>query len=225
MASRKLTLIGIVALMLALPACTRSASTPPPGAGGTGTAGVIQPLTPNTTDDPLAILAQGATQTAMATAGIVLPTPTLPGGSPVATQGGVVLPTATPIGVGTPVPTFVYTPAPKPAEYTLKAGEFPYCIARRYNLNPQELLDLNGISTSSGSLYQPGLTLKIPQSSLTFPGETALIPHPATYTVLSGDTVYSVACKYGDPDPLAIAAANGLQSPYTLTVGRTIQVP
>jgi LysM repeat protein len=43
--------------------------------------------------------------------------------------------------------------------------------------------------------------------------------------VLSGDTVYSVACKYGDPDPLAIAAANGLQSPYTLTVGQSIQVP
>jgi len=224
MVPRKLTLIVIVALtLLALPACTRSASTPPPGAG-TGTAGVIQPVTPNATQDPLAILAQGATQTAMATAGILLPSPTLAGGLPTATlQGGVALPTATPIGAGTPVPTYMYTPAPKPAEYTLKAGEFPYCIARRFDLNPNELLTLNGIT--NGGLYQPGLTLKIPQSTLTFPGETALIPHPAPYTVLSGDTIYSVACKYGDPDPMAIAAANGLQSPYTVTVGQSIQIP
>jgi LysM repeat protein len=234
MAPKKLTLVLIAALMLALPACTRSASTPPPGTGtpGTGTpgAGTVQPTT-NATEDPLAILAQGATQTAMVAAGTVLPTPTLPGGTPVATQGGAVLPTAT-LGtgglpaatpVGTPAPTYPIPTLVKPATYTLQPGEFPYCIARRFNVNPDELLSMNGLS--GGTLFQPGMTLNIPQTSLTFPGERALIPHPASYVVVSGDTVYSIACKYGDVDPLAIAAANGLQPPYTITVGQTLQIP
>jgi hypothetical protein len=34
-----------------------------------------------------------------------------------------------------------------------------------------------------------------------------------------------VACRYGDVDPMGIAAANGLSSPYTLTPGTTIQIP
>jgi LysM repeat protein len=234
MSPKKLSLIVLAALALALPACTRSASTPPAATATVG-AGIVQPLTPNATLDPLAVLAQGATQTVMAAAGTYVPTSTPSGGAAVATQGGVTLPSptlmggatqgaaGTPVVVGTPAPTYMYTPAPKPASYTLQKGEFPYCIARRFNVNPNELLTLNGLT--NGSLYEAGLTLKIPQTSLTFPGEAALIPHPATYTVLSGDTIYSVACKYGNVDPMAIAAANGLQSPYTLTVGNTIQIP
>jgi LysM repeat protein len=229
MAPKKLTLVLIAALMLALPACTRSASTPPPTPGTPG-AGTTQPAS-NATEDPLAILAQGATQTAMVAAGTVLPTPTLLGGTPAPTQGGAVLPTATlagglpaatPIG-GTPAPTYPIPTLVKPAEYTLQPGEFPYCIARRFNVNPDELLSMNGLS--GGTLFQPGMTLKIPQTSLTFPGDRALIPHPASYVVVSGDTVYSISCKYGDVDPLAVAAANGLQPPYTITVGQTLQIP
>jgi len=228
MSPKKLSLIVLAVLILALPACTRSASTPP-AATATTAAGIIQPLTPNATLDPLAVLAQGATQTAMAALGTFVPTSTPSGGAAVATQGGVILPSPTPQGfatqvvVGTPAPTYLYTPAPKPASYTLQKGEFPYCIARRFNVNPNELLSMNGLS--NGSLYQAGLTLQIPQTALTFPGDAALIPHPATYTVLSGDTIYGVACKYGNAYPEAIAAANGLQSPYTLTVGQTIQIP
>jgi hypothetical protein len=70
----------------------------------------------------------------------------------------------------------------------------------------------------------PGETLSIPTSG-TFPGPRALLTHPATYTVFGGETVYSIACRYGDVDPMGIAAANGLSSPYTLSPGATIQIP
>jgi LysM repeat protein len=133
----------------------------------------------------------------------------------------VVQPTAVPAvpAEGVAVPTV--TPG-KPATYTLQKGEFVYCIARRFNVNPATMLSLNNLST--GSYVYEGMTLKIPQSGK-FPDTLALKKHPATYTVVSGDTIYTVACKFGDVEPWAIAMANGLQSPYTLTVGAVINIP
>jgi LysM repeat protein len=146
----------------------------------------------------------------------ITPTNIVPGAT-TAVAATVAVVATTPSG---PVPTS----GPKPASYTLQAGEFPYCIARRFNVNPDELLSLNGIS--DGGLYMPGLVLKIPQTGNTFPASRALQTHPATYTVVSGDeTLYSVACKYGDVDPAAIASMNGIAVSTKLTVGQKLNIP
>ena len=110
----------------------------------------------------------------------------------------------------------------RPTTYTLQQGEYAYCLARRFNVDPQDLLDANGITGSQ--LLQPGLVLNIPQTG-SFPGTRALHPHPASYTVMAGDTIYKVACYYGDLDPSSIVIANGLTSPYTLTAGRVLSIP
>jgi LysM repeat protein len=103
-------------------------------------------------------------------------------------------------------------------------GEFPYCIARRFNVNQDELLTLNGLS--SAGLLQPGLVLIIPQTGNPFVGERALHPHPSTYTVSSAeDTIYKVACYYGNIDPTQIITANSLTSPYTLHINQTLSIP
>jgi hypothetical protein len=53
-----------------------------------------------------------------------------------------------------------------------------------------------------------------------------LASHPATYTVSSSDeTMYSIACKYGDVEPGALASANGLSTSATLSVGQQIKIP
>ncbi len=128
------------------------------------------------------------------------------------TAGGtqvVIVPTATP---------------GRPATYTLMPGEFPYCIARRFNVNQDELITLNGLT--SAELYQPGMVLHIPQSGNPFVGERSLHPHPGTYTVSSAeDTIYKVACYYGNVDPTQIIAANSLVSPYTLHINQTLNIP
>ncbi len=122
------------------------------------------------------------------------------------------------------VPNATAVPAGvRPASYTLQDGEFPYCIARRFNVDPDALLSASGLT--SPDLYYPGLTLTIPQSGA-FPGTRMLASHPTTYTVGSADeTIYSVACKFGDVDPAAIASANGISASAKLTAGQALKIP
>jgi LysM repeat protein len=111
----------------------------------------------------------------------------------------------------------------KPDSYTLQKGEFPYCIARRFNVNPNELLRANNLTKDV--TIQPGTTLKLPKSDRNYPGSRKLRDHPTTYTVKSGDTVFSIACIFGDADPNAIAYANNLVEPYELSVGQELYIP
>lgn len=127
----------------------------------------------------------------------------------------------------TPAVAVVVQPAPTevklPTSYPLQKGEFPWCIARRYNISPMELLALNGLNLDSR--VDVGFVLKIPQTGKPFGAERSLKTHPVDYTVRSGDTIYSVACAFGDVLPDALISANGLASPYTLTVGSVIRIP
>ena len=126
------------------------------------------------------------------------------------------------VGAGTTLPTSAPV-GQRPATYTLQRGEFPYCIARRFDVNPEELLSLNGLS--DGTIYYPNLSLRIPQSG-SFPDTRALSSHPTTYTVKSSDqTVYGVACVFGDVDPAAIAQANGISVGAALTAGQSLSIP
>ena len=199
-----------------------------------------------TSGDPMKNIESFATATALAKTAIAEnggPTATLgaDGDTPVPTDtpfggsiptntplGGVgVIPSSTP-GIGGSgegdTPTSTLAPVTgRPANYTLQQGEFPYCIARRFNVNPEELLSLNGLY--DGSLYMPGTMLQIPQSG-SFPGPRALRSHPTTHTVASSDeTFYSIACLFGDVDPASIAQANGLSLGSLLTIGQAIKIP
>jgi LysM repeat protein len=130
-------------------------------------------------------------------------------------------PTAAPLNTAVPVPSA--TPG-HPATYVLQEGEHPYCIARRFNVDPGELLSANGLGENP--LLDPGTEIKIPSTGNAWAvGTRSLLSHPSTWTVDPGDTIYYIACQYGDVDPNAIAIANGLQSPYDLTVGQVLHIP
>lgn len=121
------------------------------------------------------------------------------------------LPTSAPVGF-------------RPDRYELKRGEFPYCIARRFDVDPQDLLRLSGLTIGQAYNLSTGTVLSIPQSGSSFPGTRALAPHPTSYTASAGDTIYSVACKFGDVTPDAIAQTNNLSS-ENLTGGQTYSIP
>jgi len=136
------------------------------------------------------------------------------------------VPTSEPVQGANPTPVQIVVPTATPGipkTYVIQAGEFPFCIARRFDLNPIELLSLNGLG--SGSIVRPGTELRIPQTGNHFPSNRSLQPHPTTYIVKSGDTIYTIACAFGEVSPDAIVFANGLTGNYQLTAGQQLYIP
>lgn len=227
---KKLSLIFMLSLasMLLLVSCQRAASQAPQASLATptwsiATAGAGQPTGIGQVQ-MIGTTQMIQTMTAMSqanTPGNSLPTITLVGavGTPMVTPTGfatIPAPGITPVVI---VPTA--TPG-RPATYTLMEGEFLYCIARRFNVNPDDLLALNGFS--QGQILQPGTQLRIPPTG-TFPGNRALHTHPAQYTVAVDDTIYGIACYFGDIDPTSIAAANSLSLTSPLISGKILNIP
>lgn len=229
---RLIALLAAILLVASLAACNRSipgskkpatTATPEGGAAALPTSGAT---------DVLEQIYLFATQTAMATQGLTTGVPsgqtnpqTTPG-APAATSGNAPQPTLPPQQVlPTARPVIVAPPATPglPSSYTLQKSEFPYCIARRFNVDPGELLRMNGLT--SYSVYYGGMVLRIPQSGRGFPGNRALRPHPATYNVRPGDTLFSIACIYGDVDPNAIAYVNNIPVNAKLEVGQLLNIP
>jgi len=114
--------------------------------------------------------------------------------------------------------------ASHPLNYTLHAGEYPSCIARRFDVDPMELLALNGISNRQTVFT--GMVLQIPQSGKPFPAERRLRDHPRIYTVSSEhETLYTIACQFGDLDPQTLAQSNNIPLSTPLFIGRKLSVP
>lgn len=242
MKSRHLFLFTLLTLLvILLSACVRPASTPPEAESVSSSAEAEFPV-PGTTEDVMSQLESLATQTAIAAQGgtpgapqTAVPTIAVPGTAaptPEVQSTDAALTAAAPTAAAvSPEPTqapaqpqvAVPTRTPgRPSSYTLKGGEFPYCIARRFDVNPTDMLNMSGLGSSG--VFPPGTVLKIPQSG-SFPGARSLRDTPDTYSVGSGDTIYSIACLYGEVDPSEIAYANNLSSPYTLKVGQELNIP
>jgi len=164
----------------------------------------------------------------------VVPTPTLTVRMPTvapATATPVVLPTlppvlptvppATPRPTPTPPAVRPTTPASVPGaqtSYTVKPGDRLFSIGRQFGVNPYSIAQANGIGAPY--IIHPGQVLVIPA------GGTE--PQPGTgatlYTVKPGDTVYSIARKFGK-SPTAIINANNLANPNRIVPGQVLRIP
>lgn len=223
----------IVAGTIMASACTQTYSQAPLGTPTLIPTGLFVSPFPSG-QDPLKIVADLGTKTAIAKTAEAIGTANPGATSSMATAGnGTELAGASTPGPATVEPlTTSQVPLPtakpggsagRPASYTVQSGEFPYCIARRFNVNPDDLLAANGL-TGSSDLF-PGTKLTIPQTG-SFPGDRSLMNHPDTYTVNSADTtIYAVACAYGDVLPEDIASANGISVSSALTVGQKLSIP
>lgn len=215
-----LIMIGMV--MIGLASCKLPASSGPQPTSETSDGFPVPGKTEPTSGINISTL---ATQTAQARPPVAIsttttnpyPAPTSAVSTPVATSVLVVL---TPTGA--PVVYVTATPGGPPAKYTLQEGEFLFCIARRFDLNIDELLTLNGLNADS--LLSPGQELKIPQTGNPFIGTRALHDHPSTYTILAGDTLNRIACYFGDVSPDMIALQNHLTT-TDLPVGEVLIIP
>ncbi len=110
-----------------------------------------------------------------------------------------------------------------PEQYTIHSGETVLCLARRFDVDPDDIIALNNLSTDG--FLNVGDVLQIPQSG-SYPNDDRVRrDHPTTYTVQSGDTIYTIACAFGDVYPEEIIAANQLEEPFDLTSGETLNIP
>lgn len=100
--------------------------------------------------------------------------------------------------------------------YTVQPGDTLYEIARKFNITWQSIAAANNIT--SPYVISPGQQLAIPILSET------TISCRFVYTVKIGDSLYSIARKYGVTWEV-IAAANNITSPYIITVGQQLTVP
>lgn len=210
--------VVFIAIGLVLSACTRSATNKGPNIA-TATSEIPFPVGTLDTSARVTEIVQ-QTQNAIAT-----PFPTSGSSSQVTSQPtAIVIQNTQVVLPPTATSTLPFIPTPtRPATYTLQQGEWPICIARRFNLDLESFLAANGMTMNSEPAS--GTILKIPSTGTWSAGSRSLKVHPATYTVKSGDTIYSVSCAFGDVDPQGIILANNLQSPYTLTAGQNIQIP
>ncbi|HEX9676231.1 MAG TPA: LysM domain-containing protein [Anaerolineales bacterium] len=204
--TRTLVLGGLLALALMLPACTRSASTPPAEQG--------------TTSSPLD--SQQATMEAVRAA-LLTQTAQAEQAAPAATE----------------VPTQVVAPPEETeepdteataaqveyVEYTVKPGDWLFMVAENFGVDPQAIVDLNGLT--SDSQIQPGLVLKIPPSSGQIATPTAsgtTVAGGTTHVVKPGEWVWQIARLYG-VDPQDIIDANNLTNPGLIFPGMELVIP
>lgn len=210
--NRSLLLLLLTALLaVGLAACTRSASTDPVGVP---------------TEDPLvSIFNTMATQTALAAQDKTGVQPTLEVTStPLFGSTATIEPSATPEATATTTPAPI-TQLAVPATYTLREGEWPYCLARRFDINPDALLAANGLNANNANSLSVGTTITIPSGVGSFGGVRSLRAHPATYVASGVDTFYSIACAFGDVWPEHIAEANGMTLDQTLAGGTQLHIP
>lgn len=101
--------------------------------------------------------------------------------------------------------------------YVVKSGDTLYSIAKKYNTTVSEIKDLNNLSTNTLKI---GSVLKIPSPSDT---EIEENDNYISYTIKTGDTLYSISKKYNTTVD-TIKNLNNLTS-NTLTIGQTLKIP
>lgn len=89
--------------------------------------------------------------------------------------------------------------------YTVERGDSLWSIAKKNQLSVAELAKANNLTTST--VLQPGRKLIIPGKLAAAPADLATAPAGATYTVLPGDTLATIARKH-DTSTAALRAAN-----------------
>jgi GH25 family lysozyme M1 (1,4-beta-N-acetylmuramidase) len=107
----------------------------------------------------------------------------------------------------------------KETKHTVKAGDTFEAIAIKYGVTVRELVSANP------QLLKTGDSLTIPVA-VAIPGESESGGSSAgkTHTVKSGETLYSIAIKYGTTIA-AIAAYNNIANPNKIEVGQVLKIP
>lgn len=137
-----------------------------------------------------------------------------------------------PTPTNTPTPTSTPSGTPTPRTHIVRQGEWLYCIARAYGVDPQAIAEENGILNPN--LIYPGQALTIPdEPGWWLPGTACQrqfdggTPSPTCrwyHTVALGETLYSISVRYG-VSMWAIAEANHILNLNYIRAGHVLCIP
>ncbi len=204
MSIRKGMLVLAVVLVLAagLSACTRPK--PPVAQTPVATAAAVEPRATVPPGTP-AVVPTGATVIAVG------PTPTyeMPTLTPVPAASATPAPTTSPAPpTATPAPTAT----PVPVQHVVQWGDTVYSLARRYGTTVEAIAQANNLPPNY--LIKVGQVLIIPGAPVS----------AEVYVVKPGDTLYSIAARYGIPWQ-TLASVNRILNPSLLQVGQRLIIP
>lgn len=199
------------------------------GAGGQATSS--QPMPP-------ALVGNNPVQNGAAN----LPTPQ---GQPTGQVAVAALPPATNTQTPLPANNTVATPAPAAAAtgtaITVSAGDTLYSLSRSHGVSVAAIAAANGLTQTSQLTIGQRLTIPAPGSTAALGNgpaplgvitetngtpapQTAAAPTNGIHVVQSGETMYSIATRYG-LSPSALATANNMPSPQLVRVGQELRIP
>lgn len=112
--------------------------------------------------------------------------------------------------------------AQAPATHTVQKGDTLYSIAKRYGTTVEALLKLNGMSSPSIAIGQV-LRLSTGVEAAPPPSNPPVPTAASTHTVQKGDTLYSIARRYGVTLE-AVMRENKLED-NNLGVGQVLRIP
>ncbi len=141
------------------------------------------------------------------------------GGPPPATPTPPPPMTLTPPVTLTPPPPVTLTPPPAPTRYVVQRGDTLYSIARRFGVSIWQLASLNNIPNIN--LIYVGQVLIIPTPGPTPPGPG---PAPNQYVVQYGDTLFSIARRFG-VSVWQLASYNNIPNPNYIRAGQVLLIP
>ncbi|WAH38802.1 C40 family peptidase [Alicyclobacillus dauci] len=114
-------------------------------------------------------------------------------------------------------------------QYTVRSGDSLYNIAQKYHTSVSSIKSLNHLTSN---LIHPGQHLVVSGSSSTSSGSAKSVsyhvvakspPKSSTYTVKSGDTLWSISQRFG-VSVSSLEKNNGLSSKSVLHVGQHLSV-
>ncbi|MFO7633235.1 MAG: LysM peptidoglycan-binding domain-containing protein [Caldilinea sp.] len=114
-------------------------------------------------------------------------------------------------GASTPEPTATR----QVFQYTVAAGDTLSSIAAFFGVSMQQLRELNNLTDDS---IFAGQILRIPE------GEPTPTPEPFRHVVQAGETLSSIATRYG-LSTLTLIEVNSIQDPDSLIVGASLLIP
>jgi len=118
------------------------------------------------------------------------------------------------------IPVEVMEPpgGPPPGEliYTVQPGDTLSKIARLFQVTVQSIVELNNISNPN--IIFPGTKLLLPENAI-----DPFKPELIEYVILPGDTLYSIARRFGTTVSELVRINN--VNPYLLQIGQVIRIP